>query len=596
MPVTLTLEGLADHLRLDRAAATPTDARYTVLFSLLESGKAEVDRYAPDAPSAVANQALAQLAGYRYDAPPAGRSGSTAYAFDYSGARALLAAYHVVATATVGDGAPQTASQEGGVSPGGTGQSAQQVADAITAHAGMPNVHHVPTPPGGGGGDYTLPQATESARGGVQGATQAQAEGSSGTTILGWTNNRIRQLIRLIYTTAEKTKLAGIETNAQRNVGQQYTSAEKSKLAGVETSATADQTPAQIVGAVNSSLGNTDWQTPGTGEGGGPATPQRVLNQDPVGDATTEGKFQIAPNGFAYSTIPDIELGTLATGDFENFDHAMYIGAFGGDPNPLSVPLGTYYFLTVDHKLRKTANNAFGQARWQDAPWSEILPAGARYRGNHDTDDDALHHLTMDGDVYHRDELPHRGIRQVSNFVAGSESHTDYGTKRLAFADEIEEVTDLFVERSNLPDPTAADAPILVRLTHAHREGNRADASITVGFNNGVAGYSSGELTAALGSIDVVSPLLEVFGIGDADDYLIESIYWPNASDLDGFDDVYLNAVRYSLGPLTPVPGGSVWLKRILDYPTGLALATLSINFARADGTWYYNDSADALP
>ena len=91
----------------------------------------------------------------------------------------------------------------------------------------MPNVHHVPTTPGGG--SYTLPQATESALGGVRGATQPQAEGASGTTILGWTNNRIRQLIRLIYTTAEKTKLAGIETNAQRNVGQQYTSTEKSK-------------------------------------------------------------------------------------------------------------------------------------------------------------------------------------------------------------------------------------------------------------------------------------------------------------------------------------------------------------------------------
>ena len=81
-------------------------------------------------------------------------------------------------------------------------------------------------------GSYTLPQATESALGGVRGATQPQAEGASGTTILGWTNNRIRQLIRLIYTTAEKTKLAGIETNAQRNVGQQYTNTEKQKLAG----------------------------------------------------------------------------------------------------------------------------------------------------------------------------------------------------------------------------------------------------------------------------------------------------------------------------------------------------------------------------
>ena len=113
MPVTLTLEQLADHLRLDRAAATSTDERYTVLFSLFESGKAEVDRYAPDAPTAVQNEALALLAGYRYDAPPGGRGGSPANAFQNSGAQALLAAYHSIATAKVGDGSPQTASQGG---------------------------------------------------------------------------------------------------------------------------------------------------------------------------------------------------------------------------------------------------------------------------------------------------------------------------------------------------------------------------------------------------------------------------------------------------------------------------------------------------
>ena len=141
----------------------------------------------------------------------------------------------------------------------------------------------------------------------------------------------------------------------------------------------------------------------GGGGGGGAHTEQRVLDQDPLGTADTFGKLQSAPNGFVYGTIPDVELGVLAEGDFLPFDHAMYIGAFNGDPNPLSVPAGTYYFEIVPHKLRKTALNAFGQLRWQDAPWSEILPAGARYRGNHDTDAEALHHLTMDGDVYHKD-------------------------------------------------------------------------------------------------------------------------------------------------------------------------------------------------
>ena len=49
------------------------------------------------------------------------------------------------------------------------------------------------TAPSGGG--YTLPQATESALGGVQGATALQAISNSGTDILGWSVNRVGQAI-----------------------------------------------------------------------------------------------------------------------------------------------------------------------------------------------------------------------------------------------------------------------------------------------------------------------------------------------------------------------------------------------------------------
>ena len=282
----------------------------------------------------------------------------------------------------------------------------------------------------------------------------------------------------------------------------------------------------------------------------------------------------------------------LATGDLLPFDHAMYIGAFNGDPNPLSVPAGTYYFEIVSHKLRKTALNAFGQLRWQDAPWSEILPTGARYRGNHDTDAEALLHLTMDGDVYHKDADPHRGIRQVSNFVAGSNTHTDYGSRRLAFADEIQTEDPLFVERSTLPAVTD-DSPDLVYLSHGHSVGARADAVITVGFTAaGVAGYASGDISAALGSINTPSPLTEVFGLGDAADYLVESIYWLNRADFEDFEAVYINSIRYVLGNIIEVPGGGAFLKRIIGYPSGLATAMLNINFERADNSFYFNDGA----
>ena len=58
--------------------------------------------------------------------------------------------------------------------------SGSQIADAVAAH-------------GGGGGAIT--QATETALGGVRGATALQAIATSGTTILGWSNNRVRQLV-----------------------------------------------------------------------------------------------------------------------------------------------------------------------------------------------------------------------------------------------------------------------------------------------------------------------------------------------------------------------------------------------------------------
>ena len=418
-----------------------------------------------------------------------------------------------------------------------------------------------------------LPVSAAGARGAVEASTNAIVDTEAGTDRLGWSINHLKRLIGLVLPawTADDTSLLPV-----------------AKIPG---SIARD---AEVTTAIATHTAETEH---GGGGGGGTHTEQRVLDQDPVGSAATDGKLQIASDGKVYSTIPDIELGVLATGDFAPFDHANYIGAFSGDPNPLSVPAGTYYFETVGHKLRKTALNSFNQLRWQDAAWSELLPTGARYRGNHDGDADALHHLTMDGDVYHNDTSPHRGIRQVSNFVAGSSSHTDYGTGRLAFVDDIPDLEDpLFVERSSLPDATGADAPALVFLTHPHREGNRADAVVTVGFTaSGVAGYADGSISAAVGSINTPSPLLELFGLGDASSYLLESVYWGNELDLDEFSFIYLNSVRYVLGDLTMAPGGTVWLKRIIAYPTGLSIANLSINFQRADGGFYFNDSANEL-
>ena len=56
------------------------------------------------------------------------------------------------------------------------------------------------------GGGYTLPQATESALGGVQGATALQAISNSGTDILGWSVNRVGQAVSVRLPTVGQTE------------------------------------------------------------------------------------------------------------------------------------------------------------------------------------------------------------------------------------------------------------------------------------------------------------------------------------------------------------------------------------------------------
>ena len=315
---------------------------------------------------------------------------------------------------------------------------------------------------------------------------------------------------------------------------------------------------------------------------------QRVLNQDPNASADTEGKFQIDPQGNAYTTTPDTEHGTAQTADFARFTHADYIGELSGEPNPLAQTLGTYYFLIVDHKLQVTANNAFGQLRWQDADWSDILATGAGYRGVRGGDAGALSHIQEDGDVYFDRHSDH--IRVASNFVAGVTEHINYESKRLARIEEVPELDPLFVERSTLPAVTD-DSPDLVYLSHGHSVGVRADAVISVGFSpSGVAGYSSGEIGGILGSINTPSPLAEVFGLGSAADYLLESVYWLNRADLEEFENVWINNISYALGGISVVPGGGAFIRRINNYPTGLATAQVNINFQRVDESYYFND------
>ena len=72
---------------------------------------------------------------------------------------------------------------------------------------------------GGGGGSYTLPQATESTLGGVQGATAVQALSTSGTTPLGWSINRARQTIQSALPTMTQTDIDNATTGRKAVTG-----------------------------------------------------------------------------------------------------------------------------------------------------------------------------------------------------------------------------------------------------------------------------------------------------------------------------------------------------------------------------------------
>jgi hypothetical protein len=80
-----------------------------------------------------------------------------------------------------------------------------------------------------------------------------KASFSSGITQAAWDNLLVNSSKTLAdLDSAQNTKLNGIETGAEKNIGEEYTSEEKTKLSGIESGATADQTGAEIKTAYES--------------------------------------------------------------------------------------------------------------------------------------------------------------------------------------------------------------------------------------------------------------------------------------------------------------------------------------------------------
>ena len=92
MAVTITALQLAAELRISDGTTALIEPQASIISRVLGTATAIVERYAPNAPESIQNEAVVRLAAFLYDAPP-GSSTRFVNAFDLSGAKALLASY-----------------------------------------------------------------------------------------------------------------------------------------------------------------------------------------------------------------------------------------------------------------------------------------------------------------------------------------------------------------------------------------------------------------------------------------------------------------------------------------------------------------------
>ena len=104
--MAVTVIQLAAALRLGDGVAAPAEPLLSILTRLSGVADATVDLLAPDAPTAVKDEAVVRYAGYMYDMPSSPSGDRYAAAWRNSGAAALVAGWVVrrVADSSTGGG------------------------------------------------------------------------------------------------------------------------------------------------------------------------------------------------------------------------------------------------------------------------------------------------------------------------------------------------------------------------------------------------------------------------------------------------------------------------------------------------------------
>ena len=148
---------------------------------------------------------------------------------------------------------------------------------------------------------------------------------------------------------------------------------------------------------------------------------------------------------------------------------------------------------------------------------------------------------------------------------------------------------DIFPHVGRIPPPSQVQpTENYLFLTEGYSEGLRQDAVMTVGFDGALAGFGAASPGPAFGSINRPSPVVRLFGIGNADNFNQETLSSYSKTWIDDVASVYIEGVAYLLG--VRFREGALFSRRIQDYPEGLDSATLDINFRMLDGDFYFTN------
>lgn len=345
--------------------------------------------------------------------------------------------------------------------------------------------------------------------------------------------------------------------------------------------------------------------------GAGLTVPNNTDGSQPAASAATIGRINIHGTT-AYVGAGTYIPGTDATWTWTSIGTTLLRAATG---DPLATWRGTWTHTDsipnpqFDDYAFETTRTGF----WQYIERGWTSASISRYQGAFASQQDAQAHVTI---LNRWAWWPGVGPRALTAYTAPTSAAEDYHWNpvgRLSVLDFPDtpvsfEASKLWrtnaaataVEQVNDPEPTpgipavsrlptvSTTSPDIVFLSHDYTEGERSDANLTVGFVQGISGYSDGHVVSAVGSIDKPSPLNQLIGGGSASLYDLETVFSFNQEWLESFDRIVIAGVEYQLGGRFVQFG--LHVRRVqghIDY----SAASVALNFLRSDGTYYWTDA-----